>query len=87
MSSSVSEVTPAFTVLRKAGSGPFFKFPAGTPLTRKSFIAEVRTVLAKVGVACQDISGHSFRIGAATAAAQLGASDEEIEDLGRWRRV
>ncbi len=75
----------AFMVVRKAGPGLFFKLPAGKPLTRKSFVAEVRAALAKAGMACRDISGHSFRIGAATAAAQLGASEEEIKALGRWR--
>ncbi len=31
------------------------------------------------------ISGHSFRIEAATAAAKCGASAQEIKALGRWR--
>ncbi len=42
----------AFMVVRKAGPGPFFKLPAGKPLTRKSFVAEVRAALAKAGMAC-----------------------------------
>ena len=34
------------------------------------------------GLVCYD--GHSYRIGAATAAAKLGASDSMIKVLGRW---
>jgi hypothetical protein len=31
------------------------------------------------------VKGHSFRIGAATAAAIQGASDEDIQRMGRWK--
>jgi len=75
----------AFLVQRKAGPGPFFRDQAGKALARKGFVAEVRKALDKAGIASQDIFGHSFRIGAATAAAQGGATDEEIKALGRWR--
>ncbi len=75
----------AFLVQRKAGPGPFFRDQAGDALTRKAFVAEVRKALVKAGIASQDISGHSFRIGAATAAAQCGATEAEIKALKRWR--
>jgi len=58
---------------------------AGKALARKGFVAEVRKALDEAGIASQDIFGHSFKIGAATAAAQGGDTAEEIKALGRWR--
>ena len=57
----------AFMVQRKAGPGPFFQDKDGKALTRAD---EVRKALSKAGMASYHISGHSFRIGAVTAAAQ-----------------
>ena len=84
------EICPVVAVLqfmigRKAGPGPFFTGGSGVGLTRREFVAEVRAALARRGVSSEGISGHSFRIGAATEAARSGASDEEVKALGRWR--
>ncbi len=75
----------AFMMLRKAGPGPFFRAQSGEALKRKGFVAEVKKALVCAAMQCHDISGHSFRIGAATAAAQNRTSDSEIKDFGRWR--
>ncbi len=75
----------AFLVERKAGPGPFLRDQAGKALTRKGFVAEVRKAMDEAGIDSQDISGHSFRIGTATAAAQCGTTEAEIKALGRWR--
>ncbi len=75
----------AFIVQRKAGPGPFFVDESGVALTRRSFVSEVKKALVAAGLPEQTISGHSFRIGAATAAALNGASDAEVKALGRWR--
>jgi integrase len=52
------------------------------------FIAELRFLLAQNGIRDQPdgrvYSGHSLRRGAATWAAELGYSDNEIMHLGRW---
>ena len=74
-----------FMVVRGAGPGPFFRERGKAGLTRRDFVIEVRKALAERGMPDAGISGHSFRIGAATAAAASGASDEEVKALGRWR--
>ena len=41
--------------------------------------------LSQAGTDTSNYSGHSFRIGAASAAAQAGYSDSLIQTLGRWK--
>ena len=53
-------------------------------LTRQRFVTAVRTGLDKAGIDSSKYSGHSFRIGAATTAAQNGMEDSIIKTLGRW---
>ena len=72
-------------VARGQGSGPFFRFENGTPLTRMKFVDKVKEALSLAGVDCTAYSGHSFRIGAATTAAKRGISDATIKMLGRWK--
>ncbi len=74
-----------FIVQRKSDPGPFFRDEAGKALTRREFVSEVKKALSSAGMTSHDISGHSFRIGAATAAAQSGASVDDIKALGRWK--
>ena len=74
-----------YMVVRKAGPGPFFMTKEKVGLTRDVFVKEVKSALEKAGLSSDGISGHSFRIGAATAAAEEGASDDDIKVLGRWR--
>ncbi len=74
-----------FMVIRKEGPGPFFMDGDKVGLTRKKFVLEVKGALERKGLASTGISGHSFRIGAATAAAAGGASGEEVKALGRWK--
>ncbi len=71
--------------IRKAGSGPFFRKEASAGLTRKTFVKKVKEALKRQGMSGDGISGHSFRIGAATTAAENGATPEELKALGRWR--
>ena len=72
-------------VLRGEGQGPFFRYEHGKGLTRRVFVAEVKKALVSQGMDAVGISGHSFRIGAATTAAMNGASDEDVKALGRWK--
>lgn len=74
-----------YLAARNSTSRPLFIFENGTPLTRASLVAHTREALARMGVDSSRYSGHSFRIGAATAAAEAGYSDSFIQALGRWK--
>ena len=74
-----------FMVIRKAGHGPFFMHGDKKGLNRIIFVDEVKKAMRARGLSGEGISGHSFWIGAATAASLNGASDEEAKALGRWK--
>ncbi len=48
--------------------GPLFQFESGRYLTREGLVVEMKAALERVGVDSRGLLGHSFRIGAATAA-------------------
>ena len=64
--------------------GPFFLFADGSPLTKAVFVSRVRSALASRGFQPDAYAGHSFRIGAATAAANAGLEDSVIRLMGLW---
>ena len=45
---------------------------------------ELREALVVKGIKPESYAGHSFRIGAATTAANCGMPDSLIKTLGRW---
>ena len=53
------------------------------PLTRVVLVAKVQEALQQAGLNHKDYNGHSFRIGAATSAAQKGL--DSIQILDRWK--
>ncbi|XP_044132601.1 uncharacterized protein LOC122932036 [Bufo gargarizans] len=63
---------------------PLLPFPVG-PLTSSQFIKHIRILLTSVGLNPAQFSGHSFRIGAASAASKHGVPAHIIKHLGRWR--
>ena len=71
----------SYTSLRGTGSGAFFCTAEGTPLTKARFVESVRTALSPASVPIDGYSGHSFGIGAATAAVQAGIPDSVIQAL------
>ena len=75
----------AYLAVRPLAPGPLFIHADGSPLTRSQLVASVRTTLQHMGMDTSCFSGHSFRIGAATAAAQAGLPDSLIQTLGRWK--
>ena len=65
--------------------GPLFYFQSGSPLVRSTFVIHFKEALSAAGINPARFAGHSFRIGAATTAAQKGLSDSAIKQLGRWK--
>lgn len=65
-------------------SGPFFQLINGSPVTYSYVSSELSKAIAFAGLDPNRYKGHSFRIGAATHAAQLGYSESFIQHLGRW---
>lgn len=77
----------SYLVVRGAKEGPLFMFKDGRFLTRQRLVEYVREVLENVGMKKSKYCGHSFHIGAATAAAAQGMEDSVIKTLGRWRSL
>lgn len=64
--------------------GKLFCFEYGKLLTREHFVTRVRLALSSAGIDCKPYSGHSFRIGTATAAGRQGLAPATIQILSRW---
>ena len=79
-------VAAVLAYLAKRGNkkGMFFQYEDGRLLTRDRFVTSVREALKVAGVDCKAYAGHSFRIGAATAAGRCGLAPATIQTLGRW---
>ena len=75
----------SYLVRRGHQPGPLCVFRDGRPLSRQRLINSVNQALSRYGVNISGVTGHSFRIGAATAAARAGMEDSRIQTLGRWR--
>ena len=76
--------TLAYFAVRGGTEGPLFIDAQRKPLTKAKFVGRIRDILGEAGYAAYQFAGHSFRIGAATTAAQAGLEDSTIQALGRW---
>ena len=74
-----------YLAIRPAHQGPLFVLEDGTPLSKTCLVNHLQEALRKAGINTANYTGHSFRIGAASAAAQAGFSDSLIQTLGRWK--
>ena len=72
----------SYVALCRTSLGTFFCSVNGVPLSKSCFVELVRLALCWAGVPMSGYSGHSFHIGAATAAAQAGIPDSVIQALG-----
>ena len=70
--------------VRGSSGGPLFTYSDGKALTKQCLVANVREALEALGYDSKVYAGHSFRIGAATTAAERGIEDSVIKLLGRW---
>ena len=75
----------SYLAIRPPMPGPLFLLRSGNPLSREILVTAIRQALANTNIDVSRYNGHSFRIGAATAAAQAGLSDSTIKLLGRWK--
>jgi hypothetical protein len=72
--------------VRLSAQGALFLFESGAPLTRALLVARLQQALQRPGLNPSDFNGHSFRIGAATTAAN-GLENSLIQILGQWKSV
>ena len=75
----------SYLAIRGETPGPLFQFSDSSPLTKDRFFKRVRSALSALGFDPTAYAGHSFRIGAATTAAERGVEDSIIKALGRWK--
>ncbi|XP_054855857.1 integrase/recombinase xerD homolog [Eublepharis macularius] len=75
----------AYLRVRPSRQGPFLIHGDLSPLTRYQFASLLRACLGSAGFPPSEFGTHSFRIGAATEAANLGLPDKAIMAVGRWR--
>ena len=74
-----------FIEVRSDVPDPFFIDSSGGTITKPWFVRQIRDFLCSLGFPQDQYAGHSFRIGAATIAAQRGVEDSVIKTLGRWQ--
>jgi hypothetical protein len=70
--------------VRPMGAGSLFVRADRSSVTRTYFTFYMRHLLQACSLDSTLYKGHSFRIGAASWAAQAGYSDQHIRHLGRW---
>ncbi|XP_075065178.1 uncharacterized protein LOC142152430 [Mixophyes fleayi] len=85
-----SEICPVswcnkFEKIRPRGAEPWLVHADKSPLSKFQFTDIFKRALVYAGLDPSRFGTHSFRIGAATAAAEEGSSVSAIKALGRWR--
>lgn len=78
------EAFRSYMCLRPSAAVYCFVDDLGLPLKASRVRAVLRGISEVLGLAHGFIAPHSFRIGAATAAAAVGIPDNQIMRMGRW---
>lgn len=73
-----------YLAVRGADPGFFFQHVDRVPLTRYQFWVVTLKALSSMGLEGVRFGTHSFRIGAASTAAQMGYPDTQIKAIGKW---
>ena len=71
--------------VRGSSPGPLFIFADHTSISVSYFARQLAVCLTHCGHDTTMYTGHSFRIGAATTAAERGFTDVQIQTIGRWK--
>ena len=82
---SVHSILKNYLALRPKMEGALFCHLNKKLVTRFQVTKVLKSALHFLGYQKDDFNTHSFRIGAATHAYNLGKSDEEIMMMGRWK--
>ena len=75
----------AYLAIHPPTPGPLFLLKSGDPLSQEALGSAVHLTRSSAGLDVSLFNGHSFWMGAATAAAQAGIPDSTITLLGRWK--
>ena len=75
----------SYMAIRPPLSEPLFIHENGRPLSQMDLVQAVRVALQSTGLEVSRFNGHSFRIGAASTAANVPMPDSFIQTLGRWK--
>ena len=78
-------VLTKYLAFRGFHPGPLFMTVDGLPVTRSWFSTQLSFAIQLCGLSPSRYKGHSFRIGAASHAAEQGFSDAQIRLLGQWK--
>ena len=71
--------------MRPKGPVAFMCHMDSSPLTSYQFSKILQKAVAFLGIDTKTFKSHSLRIGHATHLANIGASDSEIMQKGRWK--
>ena len=73
--------------VRGPAKGSLFAFTNASPVSRNFFFQYLSKALQWAGLDRSKYKAHSFRIGAATKAADMGMSEAQIQSMGRWKSI
>lgn len=79
------KISIQFLTARGDSEGAIFIQDDGSPVSRSWFSTQFSSAIKLYSLNPSVYKGHSFRIGAASHAAEQGMSDAQIRILGRWK--